>query len=185
MTKAHVLVAYTDDEPGVLNRVASLCRRRGYNIHSLTVGPTEQAGVSRMTIVVDTDEVGVVHVQSNLEKLLNVQKVENLSETPSIVRDLILLRVAAEPARRAEILQLATALKAMVVDIAADSLILECTGSAGKLDALLDIMRPYGILEMGRTGVVAMGRGRGFFGAQSSHTGSESLVPNYVSKSAR
>jgi acetolactate synthase-1/3 small subunit len=73
----------------------------------------------------------------------------------------------------------------VVVDIAADSLILECTGSAGKLDALLDIMRPYGILEMGRTGVVAMGRGRGFFGAQSSHTGAESLVPNYISQSAR
>jgi acetolactate synthase-1/3 small subunit len=180
MTKAHVLVAYTDDEPGVLNRVASLFRRRGYNIHSLTVGPTEQEGVSRMTIVVNTDEVGAMHAQSNLEKLVNVQKVENLTKSPAIVRDLILLRVAAEPPRRAEIMQLATAFKATAVDVAATSLILECSGSAGKLDALLDVMRPYGILEMGRTGVVAMARGTGFFGAQSSHTGSESLVPNYV-----
>ncbi len=180
MTKAHVLVAYTDDEPGVLNRIASLFRRRGYNIHSLTVGPTEQENVSRMTIVVNTDDVGAVHAQSNLEKLLNVQKVENLTKSPAIVRDLILLRVAAIPPQRAEIMQLATAFKANVVDVAAKSLILECTGSAGKLDALLDVMRPYGILEMGRTGVVAMSRGAGFYGAQSSHTGSESLVPNYV-----
>jgi len=180
MTKAHVLVAYTDDEPGVLNRVASLFRRRGYNIHSLTVGPTEQTGVSRMTIVVNTDEVGAMHAQSNLEKLVNVQKVENLTQSPAIVRDLILLRVAAEPARRAEIMQLATAFKATAVDVAATRLILECSGSAGKLDALLDVMRPYGLLEMGRTGVVAMARGAGFYGAQSSHTGSESLVPNYV-----
>ena len=90
----HVLVAYTDDEPGVLNRVASLFRRRAFNIHSLTVGPTEQSGVSRMTIVVDTDAQGAARAQANLEKLLNVQKVENLSARPSVVRDLVLLRVA-------------------------------------------------------------------------------------------
>jgi acetolactate synthase-1/3 small subunit len=181
MSKPHVLVAYTDDEPGVLNRISSLFRRRGYNIHSLTVGPTEQPGVSRMTIVVNTDETGIVHVQSNLQKLLNVQKVENLSKKAAIVRDLILLRVGAAPEKRAEIMQVAGAFKASVVDVAADSMVLECTGSAGKLDALLDVMRPYGILEMGRTGVVAMSRGTGFFGVQSSYTGAESLVPNYVS----
>jgi len=180
MTKAHVLVAYTDDEPGVLNRISSLFRRRGYNIHSLTVGPTEQPGVSRMTIVVNTDEAGAIHVQSNLQKLLNVQKVENLSKKAAIVRDLVLLRVVSTPAQRAEIMQVAGAFKANVVDVGAESMILECTGSAGKLDALLDVMRPYGILEMGRTGVVAMSRGTGFFGAQSSYTASESLIPNYV-----
>ena len=175
----HVLVAYTDDEPGVLNRVASLFRRRAFNIHSHTVGPTEQEWVSRMTIVVDTDDAGALKAQSNLEKLLNVQRVENLSRYPSIVRDLVLLRVSAEPAVRPEIMQLALTFRATVVDIASNSLVLECTGSAGKLDALLDVMRPYGILEMGRTGVVAMARGAGFFGAQSSHTATEALAVNF------
>ena len=175
----HVLVAYTDDEPGVLNRVASLFRRRAFNIHSLTVGPTEKAGVSRMTIVVDTDDQGAARAQSNLEKLLNVQKVENLSIRPSVVRDLVLLRVAAEATVRPEILQLAQAFRATVVDIATTSLVLECTGSAGKIDALLDVMKPYGILEMGRTGVVAMARGAEFFGAQSAYTATEALAVNF------
>jgi acetolactate synthase-1/3 small subunit len=175
----HVLVAYTDDEPGVLNRVASLFRRRAFNIHSLTVGPTEEPGVSRMTIVVDTDEQGAARAQANLEKLLNVQRVENLSVRPSVVRDLVLLRVASDARVRPEIIQLAQAFRASVVDIAVNSLVLECTGSAGKIDALLDVMRPYGILEMGRTGVVAMSRGAGFYGAQSSYTASEALAVNF------
>jgi acetolactate synthase-1/3 small subunit len=132
-----------------------------------------------MTIVVDTDEAGALRAQSNLEKLLNVQKVENLSNAPSVVRDLVLLRIAADAPTRPQVLQLAQAFRANVVDIAADSLILECTGSAGKIDAVLDVMRPYGILEMGRTGVVAMARGTGFFGIQSSHTASEALVTNF------
>jgi acetolactate synthase-1/3 small subunit len=175
----HVLVAYTDDEPGVLNRVASLFRRRAFNIHSLTVGPTEKEGVSRMTIVVDTDDQGAARAQSNLEKLLNVQKVENLSVRPSVVRDLVLLRVSAESTVRPEIIQLAQAFRATVVDIATNSLVLECTGSAGKIDALLDVMKPYGILEMGRTGVVAMARGANFFGAQSAYTATEALAVNF------
>ncbi|HWQ08379.1 MAG TPA: acetolactate synthase small subunit [Holophaga sp.] len=176
---SHVLVAYTDDEPGVLNRVASLFRRRAFNIHSLTVGPTERPGVSRMTLVVDTDDQGAVRAQANLEKLLNVQRVENLSARPSVVRDLVLLRVAAEPAVRAELIQLAQAFRASVVDIAPNSLVLECTGSSGKIDALLDVMKPYGILEMGRTGVVAMSRGAEFYGARSAHTASEALAVNF------
>lgn len=175
----HVLVAYTDDEPGVLNRVASLFRRRAFNIHSLTVGPTEKEGVSRMTIVVDTDDQGAARAQANLEKLLNVQKVENLSVRPSVVRDLVLLRVAAESTVRPEIIQLAQAFRATVVDIATNSMVLECTGSAGKIDALLDVMKPYGILEMGRTGVVAMARGAEFFGAQSAYTATEALAVNF------
>ena len=176
---SHVLVAYTDDEPGVLNRVASLFRRRAFNIHSLTVGPTEQAGVSRMTLVVDTDDHGAARAQANLEKLLNVQRVENLSTRPSVVRDLVLLRVAAQPAVRAELIQLAQAFRAAVVDIAPNSLVLECTGSSGKIDALLDVMKPYGILEMGRTGAVAMSRGAEFFGARSAHTATEALAVNF------
>lgn len=153
------LVAYTDDEQGVLNRVASLFRRRGFNIHSLTVGPTETAGVSRMTIVVDTDEAGLRRVALNLEKLLNVRRVECLSDGPALTRDLALLRLRADAATRPQILQLVQAFRASVVDIAAESVIVECTGSARKIDALVESLRPFGILEMGRTGAVAMARG--------------------------
>ncbi|HJV47911.1 MAG TPA: acetolactate synthase small subunit [Geothrix sp.] len=155
----HVLVVYTDDEPGVLTRVASLIRRRGFNIHSLTVGPTERAGLSRMTIVVDSDAQRVRQAVEHLRKLVNVLEVQQLGEGPSVVRDLVLLRVATAPAVRAEVLQLAQVFRAAVVDIAEDSVVIECTGSLAKIDALVDSMRPFGILEMGRTGAVAMARG--------------------------
>jgi acetolactate synthase-1/3 small subunit len=138
------------------------------------VGSTEKAGVSRMTIVVDADEQGAARVQSNLEKLLNVQKVENLSFRPSVVRDLVLLRVSADSAVRPAIIQLAQTFRAAVVDIAPSSLVLECTGSASKIDALLEVMKPYGILEMGRTGVVAMSRG-----AESADLSPEVLAVNF------
>jgi acetolactate synthase-1/3 small subunit len=174
-----VLVVYTDDEPGVLNRVASLFRRRAFNIHSLTVGPTQFPGVSRMTIVVATDAMGALRAQRHLEKLLNVQRVETLSDRASVVRDLVLVRVAANMSTRPQLMQLALAFRATVVDVAADSLILECTGSAGKIDALLDVLNPYGVLETGRTGVVAMARGTGFYGGQSAHTAAEALASNF------
>lgn len=154
-----VLVAYTDDESGVLNRVASLFRRRAFNIHSLTVGPTETPGESRMTLVVDTDEAGLRRAAVNLAKLLNVRKVECLAEGPALTRDLALIRVRADAASRSQVLQLAQAFRASVIDIATDSLIVECTGAERKIDALVDALRPFGILEMGRTGVVAMARG--------------------------
>lgn len=162
MTQIHphqVLVVYTDDEPGVLTRVASLIRRRGFNIHSLTVGPTERAGLSRMTIVVDSEPFRVRQAVEHLRKLVNVLEVEQLGGVPSVLRDLVLVRVATAPEVRAEVLQLAQVFRAAVVDIADDSLVIECTGSLAKIDALVDSMRPYGILEMGRTGAVAMARG--------------------------
>ena len=155
----HVRVVYTDDEPGVLTRVASLIRRRGFNIHSLTVGPTERAGLSRMTIVVDSEAPMVRQAVEHLRKLVNVLEVQQLGERPMVVRDLVLLRVATAPEVRSEVLQLAQVFRAAVVDIADDSLVIECTGSLAKIDALVDSMRPYGILELGRTGAVAMLRG--------------------------
>jgi acetolactate synthase-1/3 small subunit len=155
----HVLVVYTDDEPGVLTRVASLIRRRGFNIHSLTVGPTERTGLSRMTIVVDSDAPMVRQAVEHLRKLVNVLEVQQLGERPMVVRDLVLVRVATAPEVRSEVLQLAQVFRAAVVDIADDSLVIECTGSLGKIDALVDSMRPFGILELGRTGAVAMARG--------------------------
>jgi len=156
---SHVLVVYTDDEPGVLTRVASLFRRRGFNIHSLTVGPTERPGVSRMTVVVVTDEATARRAVEHLRKLVNVLEVQQLGERPMVVRDLVLLRVATAQEVRSEVLQLAQVFRAAVVDIADDSLVIECTGSLAKIDALVDSMRPYGILELGRTGAVAMLRG--------------------------
>ncbi len=155
----HVLVVYTDDEPGVLTRVASLFRRRGFNIHSLTVGPTERPDVARMTIVVDTDEALARRAVEHLRKLVNVLEVQQLGRSPKVVRDLALVRVAVTPARRSEVLQLVQVFRANVVDIAEDSLVIECTGSLDKIDALVDTLRPFGILELGRTGAVAMIRG--------------------------
>jgi acetolactate synthase-1/3 small subunit len=157
MTQA--LVVYTDDEPGVLSRVASLIRRRGFNIHSLTVGPTERAGLSRMTIVVDSDLALVRQVVEHLRKLVNVLEVEPLGDQPKVVRDLALVRVAAGPESRSQVLQLVQVFRATVVDIAEDSLVIECTGSLDKIDALVDSLRPFGILDLGRTGAVAMARG--------------------------
>jgi len=155
----HVLVVYTDDEPGVLTRVASLFRRRGFNIHSLTVGPTERPRLSRMTIVVDAEEATVRLAVEHLKKQVSVLEVQQLGDRPKVVRDLALVRVAAGLEVRSEILQLAQVFRANVVDIAGDSLAIECTGGPDKIDALVDALRPFGILELGRTGAVAMARG--------------------------
>ena len=156
---SHVLVVYTDDEPGVLTRVALLFRRRGFNIHSLTVGPTERPNVSRMTLVVDTDEAQARRAEEHLKKLVNVLEVQQLGQSKMVVRDLALVRVSASPLNRSEILQLVQVFRATVIDIADESLVIECTGSLGKIEALVNALRPFGILELGRTGAVAMGRG--------------------------
>ena len=157
---SHVLVVYTDDEPGVLTRVASLFRRRGFNIHSLTVGPTERPEVSRMTVVVDTDEATARRAVEHLRKLVNVLEVQQLGiGRANVLRDLALIRVNAGPAKRSEVLQLVEVFRANVVDIADDTLVIECTGSLGKIEALVDTLRPFGIIELGRTGAVAMARG--------------------------
>jgi acetolactate synthase-1/3 small subunit len=157
---SHVLVVYTDDEPGVLTRVASLFRRRGFNIHSLTVGPTERPEISRMTVVVDTDEATARRAVEHLRKLVNVLEVQQLGTGGvNVVRDLALIRVSAGPTKRSEVLQLVEVFRANVVDIAEDTLVIECTGSLAKIEALVDTLRPFGIIELGRTGAVAMARG--------------------------
>lgn len=155
----HILVATLDDEPGVLNRVTSLVRRRAFNIQALTVGPAEAPGTSRMTLVVESDEAGAKRVAAHLEKLLNVLKVELLTEKPSVVRYLALLRIAAPVAIRSQVLLVGSAFRAQVVDVAEDSVVLECSGSAEKLAALAEALRPYGLLELSRTGALAMARG--------------------------
>ncbi len=156
----HTLVALVEDKPGVLNRVASLFRRRAFNIESLTVGHTDQAGISRMTIVIDSNRANAERVTAYLHKLINVIYIGNLAEKPSVSRDLALIKVSVTAANRTEVLQLADVYRARIVDVAPDSLIVEITGTEDKIDSCVDVLRPFGIVEMVRTGEVAMARGR-------------------------
>ena len=144
-----------------MTRVASLIRRRGFNIESLTVGHTEQPGVSRMTIVMDSDERAVPRIEANLYKLVNVIRVENITAQPSVYRDLAVIKVAAQESSRGAIMQLVNVFRARVVDVSPESLIVEITGPEDKIDGLVEMLRPYGVLEMARTGRVAMSRGTG------------------------
>ncbi len=155
----NTFVVHVENLPGVLNRVASLFRRRAFNIESLTVGHTDKPGISRMTIVVDTDEFGAKRLEANLYKLVNVLRVDNITALPSVMRDLALIKVAAPAEQRAHLLQLADVFRARVVDVAPDSLTFEITGAEEKIDGLLEVLRPLGILEMVRTGRVAITRG--------------------------
>ena len=155
----HTFAVYVDNKPGVLNRVASLFRRRAFNIESLTVGPTHEPGMSRMTVVVDTDEYGARRLEANLYKLVPVRRVENLSVRPSIARDLALIKVNVAGDTRAQVMQLVDVYRARVIDVSPESLVIEATGTEGKIESLLEVLRPYGISEMVRTGLVAMARG--------------------------
>jgi acetolactate synthase-1/3 small subunit len=152
-------VVYVENKPGVLTRVASLFRRRAFNIDSLTVGRTEKPEVSRMTITVDADFDQSRRIEANLYKLVNVLLVENITTEPAIVRDLAMIKVAATHEARSHVLELASVFRARVVDVAPESLIIEITGGEDKIDGLLEVLRPYGVLEMVRTGIVAMRRG--------------------------
>ena len=156
----HTLVALVEDKPGVLNRVASLFRRRAFNIESLTVGRTHEPNVSRMTIRVDTEQTAPALVEANLAKLINVIDVQDVTHLPSVMRDLALIKVHADAASLAELNQLASIFRANIVDVAHGSVIIEATGDEEKIDGLLDVLRPRGIIEMVRTGQVAMSRGK-------------------------
>jgi len=155
----HTLVAKVADQPGVLNRVASLFRRRAFNIESLTVGHTEDGEFSRMTIVVDTARVPAPIVEANLRKLVPVVEVVDVTHLPTVDRDLALIRVKAKPRERAELASLVDIFRARIVDVGAESVIVEVTGDLQKVDGLVELLRPRGILEMIRTGKVAMVRG--------------------------
>lgn len=155
----HTFAVYVEDRPGVLNRVASLCRRRGFNIESLTVGHTETPGISRMTIVVDTDRAGARRIEANLAKLVNVLRVDNITAAPAVYRDLVMIKVAADAQARAHLMQLVDVFRARIVDVAPASIVIEMTGTEDKIDGLLEVLRPYGVLELVRTGRVAMVRG--------------------------
>lgn len=153
------LIALVEDKPGVLNRVASLFRRRAFNIESLTVGHTEQPGISRMTIVVDSDRTDVQKVAQNLYKLINVIRVEDITERQVVMRDLALIKVRADSGVRSEVMQIVETFRARVVDVGLNTLTVEVTGAEEKVNGLVEVLRPFGILEMVRTGRVAMVRG--------------------------
>jgi acetolactate synthase-1/3 small subunit len=155
----HTLIALVENKPGVLNRVASLFRRRNFNIESLNVGQTENPDISRMTIVVDSAGVEARKVEANLYKLVNVIDVQDVTNQPAVTRDLALIKVKAGPDQRAEIANLASIFRARIVDVAPDSVIVEITGTEDKIESLLELLRPLGLQEMVRTGQVAMMRG--------------------------
>src|SRR5882724_1013286 len=157
----HTFAVYVDNKPGVLNRVASLFRRRAFNIESLTVGHTETPGVSRMTVVVDTDEYGARRLEAHLHKLVPVRRVHNLTAVDTIARGLALIKVSATGDARTHVMQLVDVYRARVVDVSPESLVIETTGTEDKIDSLLEVLRPYGVVEMVRTGRISMARGTG------------------------
>jgi acetolactate synthase-1/3 small subunit len=155
----HIFVVLVEDKPGVLNRVASLFRRRAFNIESLAVGHTDIPGLSRMTIVIDGEKASAERVMAYLYKLVNVIQVEDLSEHPMVRRDLVMIKVKATSENRAEIMQMVDVFRAHIVDVTSSSMIVEITGDEEKINGFVEVMRPMGIIEMVRTGAVAMARG--------------------------
>ncbi len=155
----HTIVALVEDKPGVLNRVASLFRRRTFNIESLTVGHTEQPGISRMTIVVDSDDLSIERLTAYLYKLVNVIQVEDLTSLPRVTRDLAMIKVSATAENRTHIMQTVDVFRARIVDVTNSSFIIEITGDEEKIEGFVEVLRPLGIIEMVRTGAVAMARG--------------------------
>lgn len=150
---------HVENRPGVLNRVASLVRRRGYNIESLTVGHTETQGISRITLVLEATIEAAARIEANLYKLVHVHRVAHVTSIPSVCRDLALIKVSANAESRGQIVQLANVFRARVVDVATDSVMVEITGTEEKIDGLVDVLRPFGVIEMARTGRLTMVRG--------------------------
>jgi acetolactate synthase-1/3 small subunit len=160
MNMLRTFIVYVADHPGVLNRVSSLFRRRGYNIESLTVGHTHVPGISRMTAVVAIEEQGARLVEANLYKLAEVRHVEDITSVPSLHRELVIAKIAASADTRPEVMRVIDAFHARVLEVGTEWLVIEATGAEETIDSLLEGIRPYSILEMSRTGRVAMTRGK-------------------------
>jgi acetolactate synthase-1/3 small subunit len=159
MAIKHTISVLVNDQPGVLQRVSGLFGRRGFNIESITVGPSEEAGLSRMIIVTLGDHRTVEQVSKQLYKLIDVIKVIDLGASAMVARELALIKVNAEPARRPEILGVIETFRASVVDISPQAMIVQVVGNSDKIDAMVQLLEPYGIRELTRTGVSAMTRG--------------------------
>jgi acetolactate synthase-1/3 small subunit len=155
----HTLSVLVENKPGVLARVAALFSRRGFNIDSLAVGPTEHADVSRMTIVVNVEDLPLEQVTKQLNKLVNVIKIVELDNSASVQRELLLVKVRADLAARSQVLEVVQLFRAKVVDVAADAVSIEATGTVEKLDAFIRVLEPFGIRELVQSGMVAVGRG--------------------------
>jgi len=155
----HTLSVLVEDQPGVLARIASLFSRRGFNIESLAVGPTEHQGMSRMTIAVNVDDLPLEQVTKQLNKLVNVLKIVELDASTAIQRELILVKVKADSQTRSQVLETVQLFRAKVVDVSPDAVVIEATGNADKLEALLRVLEPFGVKELVQSGMVAVGRG--------------------------
>ena len=156
----HTLSVLVENKPGVLTRVTSLFARRGFNIDSLAVGPTEDPTLSRITIVVNAEDTPIDQVMKQLHKLINVIKIQDLDPAESIDRELVLFKVNAPPEKRHEIIEIANVFRAKIIDVGKNSMTIEATGSPDKLSAMEDLFRAYGIKELARTGKIALARGR-------------------------
>nr|WP_249435753.1 acetolactate synthase small subunit [Paenibacillus sp. Marseille-Q4541] len=155
----HTIAVLVNDQPGVLQRVSGLFGRRGFNIESITVGQSEEVGLSRMVIVTLGDEKLLEQIEKQLYKLIDVIKVVNLSSNPMVGRELALIKVKADPSERPEVMGLVETFRASVVDIGNTSLMVQVVGDTEKIDAMIELLKPYGIRELSRTGVTAMIRG--------------------------
>jgi acetolactate synthase I/III small subunit len=155
----HTLSVLVENKPGVLTRVAGLFARRGFNIHSLAVGPTEHPAVSRMTVVVDVEELPLEQVTKQLNKLVNVIKIVELEPSASVQRELLLVKVRADLQTRSHVLETVRMFRAKVVDVAPDAVTIEVTGNPDKLEAFLKVLEPFGIRELVQSGLVGIGRG--------------------------
>jgi len=159
VTKKHTLVALVEDRPGVLNRVSSLLRRRNFNIDSIAVGHTEQFNLSRMTIIVEGDDAKVEQVRKQLDKVVDVVKIVDITSNDSVDRELALVKVKASASTRSEIIQIVDIFRANIVDVSSDSVMVEVTGDEEKVNSLLELLRGFGIREIARAGRIALTRG--------------------------
>lgn len=157
--RKHTIAVLVNDQPGVLQRVAGLFGRRGFNIESITVGTSEEPGLSRMVIVTTCDDKMLEQITKQLYKLIDVIKVVDVSASPMVARELALIKVNAEPSARPEILGVVETFRAAVVDIGSSSLMVQAVGDTDKIDAMIELLKPYGIREISRTGVTALSRG--------------------------
>jgi len=156
---SHVLSLLVEDKPGLLTRVAGLFARRGFNIESLAVGHSEIPGLSRITVVVDVEDLPLEQVTKQLNKLVNVIKIVELDPSQAVTREHLLIKVRVDNSTRSQILEAINLFRARVVDVATDALVIEATGDSGKIQALLRILEPYGIKEIAQSGLLAIGRG--------------------------
>ena len=173
----HTITALVEDKPGVLNRVASMFRRRGFNISSLAVGNSEIPNLSRMTFVVEGDSRTVEQVTKHLHKLIDVIRVSDISDDNAVARELALIRVHTSSQTRSEVMQIVDLFRANVIDVASDSMIVEVVGDEEKVDALQNLLSPYGLMEVMRTGIVAMTRGMNANGSGGRRNGRRSGRP--------